>query len=68
MAITLWQPAPDMVAAPLKERSHGTVPGQLSVDPQTSMGNGMASATVKTLHKVLPPPKVHITNTLQNLD
>ena len=30
------------------------------------MSNDVVSATVKTLHKVLPPLKTHITNTLQN--
>ena len=38
MAITPWQPAPDMVAPSLKRRLHGTVPGQFSVDLQASHG------------------------------
>ena len=67
MAITPWQPAPDMVAAPLKRRSHGTVPGQFSANLRASHGSGIASTTVKILHKVLPAPKIHITNMLQNL-
>ena len=38
MATTPWQPALDMVAAPLKRRSHGTVPGQFSVNLRASHG------------------------------
>ena len=38
MATTPWQPAPDMVAAPLKRRPHGAVPGQVIVDPRASHG------------------------------
>ena len=56
MATTPWQPAPDTVASLWKRRPHGTVPGQFSINPQTGMGNGMAFAAVKTLHKVLSPP------------
>ena len=67
MAITPWQPAPDMVAAPLKGRSHGTVPGQFSANLLASHGSGIASTTVKILHKVLPAPKIYTTNMLQNL-
>ena len=38
MAATPWQPALDMVVAPLKRRSHGTVPGQFSVNLRASHG------------------------------
>ena len=67
MAITPWQPAPDMAASSLKRRPHGTVPGQFSANLRASHGSGIASATVKISHKVLPAPKIHITNMLQSL-
>ena len=58
MAITPWQLAPDMVAAPLRGRPHGTVPGQFAVDPWASHGGGMASAAIKISHKAsLSPPR-----------
>ena len=57
----MWLPAP------LKRRSRGTVPGQFSANLWASHGSGIASTTVKILHKVLPAPKIHITNMLQNL-
>ena len=56
MAVTPWQSAPDAVTALLNGRLHRAVPGQVTVDSRTSMGSSMASATVKTSHKALPPP------------
>ncbi len=58
----VWQPRrgsrPQMwLPAPLKKRSHGTVPGQFSANLWASHGSGIASTTVKILHKILPTQK-----------
>ena len=62
MAVTPWQRPQIWLPAPLKRRSHGTVPGQFSANLWASHGSGIASTTVKILHKVLPAPVAGLVN------
>ena len=56
MAVTPRQPALGAVASPLSVRPHGTVPGKLLSTLGPVMDSDMASATVKTSYRALPPP------------
>ena len=66
MATMLWQSTPvqlppswmDGRAEPCRDSFRSTL--------GSVMGSDIVSATIKTLHKVLPPSKIHVTNMLQN--
>ena len=54
MATALWQSALGAVAASLEGRPHRTCRDSLLLALEPTTGNGMAPATAKTSHKVLP--------------
>ena len=55
MAITPWQSVPGTAASLLKGWPHGDVRDKLQSTLEPAMDSGIASATAKISHKVLPP-------------